>query len=789
MHYCWMIRNRGLSKEYECTDILLKQWPTYPTYIKFYIICKVAKFKLQLLIHKLQNKKLIYSKGLLLSITHFTSQSMHIDKPASAQSEDSFQRYEFAKRIAAIVATPKIDKSLIVGLYGRWGEGKTTVMNFIQRELPPETVVVNFNPWLFSDQQHLLKSFFSSISEALGVADKTSKEKIGELLSNYGGAIGTLTQFIGVKTDNLEKLGNKLKSTSTEQLKKRIDELIIESQSNIVVFVDDIDRLDIEEIQYVFKLVKLVGDFPRTAYILSFDDEMVSAALSPKYGGDNNSAGYNFLEKIIQVPLKIPKASRKALYKYTTDLLKKVLDDFSVELNEEETDAFADAFNIAFLPFMDNPRLAVRYSNSFSFGLPLLKGEVNVGDLLIIEGIKIFYPELYDFIRQNSYLFLNRKGNSEREHDEEERKTTQQKISNATKIYFAEKRAAIIEILQVLFPQLKAVYEHSSYSDKAYIRWTEERKICSAKYFDRYFSYSVQEGDIPDNYFTKLLAGLQTNFVEQLSSELKQCTERYSAFDLVQKLRMHEEHLNEVQSENLALALADIGYTFPIEEDFHFATTYGQSAILISALIRNVKPTRQLTLVLDLLSKTPSLEYAMEINYRIMSREKNNPDMSLFSESDEVSIQRHLVSRFQNEMTEENFFNNISDGNLWRILSWWSRWDNQKDALQAFLNRHLKDKRNPDFALKLIKVFTPTMHASSLSPQSKRSLYSVYKAGFYESNFEAIKEVVNVHLLNDNLLPHYGMKPHGAGPSTISDRDPIDDETIVSVFQWFLEKD
>jgi len=85
---------------------------------------------------------------------------IHTDKPTLIKSEDCFQRYEFSKRIASIIASPKINKSLIVGLYGKWGEGKTSVMNFVQQELPQDTIVVNFNPWMFSDEQHLLKSFF-----------------------------------------------------------------------------------------------------------------------------------------------------------------------------------------------------------------------------------------------------------------------------------------------------------------------------------------------------------------------------------------------------------------------------------------------------------------------------------------------------------------------------------------------------------------------------------------------------------------------------------------------------
>lgn len=47
--------------------------------------------------------------------------AFHTDKPVSTKPEDCFQRYEFAKRIASIVAAPEIDKSLIVSLYGKWG--------------------------------------------------------------------------------------------------------------------------------------------------------------------------------------------------------------------------------------------------------------------------------------------------------------------------------------------------------------------------------------------------------------------------------------------------------------------------------------------------------------------------------------------------------------------------------------------------------------------------------------------------------------------------------------------
>jgi len=49
--------------------------------------------------------------------------------------------------------------------------------------------------------------------------------------------------------EGLENLGTKLKGTSIEHFKKRVDDLIVQSGKNIVVFVDDIDRLDIQEMK------------------------------------------------------------------------------------------------------------------------------------------------------------------------------------------------------------------------------------------------------------------------------------------------------------------------------------------------------------------------------------------------------------------------------------------------------------------------------------------------------------------------------------------------------------
>lgn len=715
------------------------------------------------------------------------SLTLHTDSPLYRQIDDCFQRYDFAKRIARIVGSPKIKNSLVVGLYGKWGEGKSTVMNFIEQELPAETVTVKFNPWLFSDEQHLLKSFFTAISEAIGTVDKTFLERAGGVLSEYGLGIGLVTSFAGIKGKELSDFGDKLKNTSVEKLKYRVDELILDSGKNIVVFVDDIDRLSIDEVQYVFKLVKLVADFPRTCYILSFDEEMVAAALSPKYGGNRASAGYNFLEKIIQVPLKIPRASKAALSKFTLTLIHKVLDDANVKLSDEELGYFSDIFNSAFVPYIDNPRLGVRYANTLSFSLPILHGEAHMGDLMIVEGLKVFYPHLYDFVRSNSMVFLSRTDiSSFHNYDRHEnaKKEIQEELDAALQTYDKRRKKAVIDLLSELFPQLKNIYRNSSYGEDYYAAFSREKRICSSTYFDRYFSYSVAEGDIPDRYFDRFLDALSTETIDVIVSRLKDSISRFSPFDLMQKFRLHAETLDELQAKMLANAIARIGHDLPSEENFLFSSEYSWSAIAVRAIIKAIPAAERLKFCMQLFDETPSLDYALELYRWFTVGEKYYENSAPIKEEDFGYLKNLLVNKFTIRMVNGDFFSIVSNGDLVRLLLWWKESTN-KTALDQYLEGQLKNSDNPDFAFKLLIAITPTVTQTILGVKGTK----VQKANFKKEIYDRIKSIINPELLNGNLVQKYGMIPYEGDPNILTIERALSDVEIVRIFQWYLLDD
>ena len=178
------------------------------------------------------------------------------DKPITLKEHDKFNRFKFSNRIAETVIRREDKEGLVIGLYGIWGEGKTSVLNMIQEKLNDNEniLIVNFNPWRFKDEDTLILNFFKNISEVLEEELNTKIEKFGDFLKKYG----TITSIFNI---DLSKIGETFSDTQLEILKDRISEFLEESKNKIVIIIDDIDRLDKQELFALFKLVKLTGDF------------------------------------------------------------------------------------------------------------------------------------------------------------------------------------------------------------------------------------------------------------------------------------------------------------------------------------------------------------------------------------------------------------------------------------------------------------------------------------------------------------------------------------------------
>ena len=100
---------------------------------------------------------------------------LNVEKPIVTRKEDFLIRRSFAEAMAnAIINLDQPSESLTIGLYGKWGSGKTSIINMSIEKLKEEsedTLIYNFEPWIYSDTQQLISHFFKGFSKVINRHD------------------------------------------------------------------------------------------------------------------------------------------------------------------------------------------------------------------------------------------------------------------------------------------------------------------------------------------------------------------------------------------------------------------------------------------------------------------------------------------------------------------------------------------------------------------------------------------------------------------------------------------
>jgi hypothetical protein len=146
------------------------------------------------------------------------------DSPVRKPAGDRFGRWPFAQRVAQVIAGRRDPASIVVGIFGAWGEGKTTVLNFIEEELSrnDHVLIVHFNPWRFGDEDTLLRGFFFQLGARLEHSLITRGEEIGILIRKY---VRPLAGVIGGEAV-AEGAADLLGEADLEKLRDRIGKVL-----------------------------------------------------------------------------------------------------------------------------------------------------------------------------------------------------------------------------------------------------------------------------------------------------------------------------------------------------------------------------------------------------------------------------------------------------------------------------------------------------------------------------------------------------------------------------------
>ncbi len=704
------------------------------------------------------------------------------DAPVKSSAGDRFQRWPFAQRIAQIIATRKDPESLVVGINGAWGEGKTTVFYFIEEELRRHDNIVTFrfNPWRFPDESKLVRDFFHSLAAALETSIVTGREKVGDFLSKYV-SIGAGLAGAG---DATKAIGDLLSSVELEKIKERVETILKDSNKRVVVLMDDIDRLDKAEIQTVFRLVKLVADFENTAYVLAFDSDMVASALQERYSSHDQDAGRNFLEKIIQVPLDLPYTPKASLRTYCLEIIQQVIVDSKIELTDNDIQRFVLCFDLGLLIRLNTPRMAKRYGNILSFALPILKGEVNAVDLMLIEGIRVFYPKLYETIRDRPDVLLasrRRMG----EHRDKSKSDAQGVIGKALASVSPAEQQAAIDLVRRLFPRMEAVFGGMSYDDSFEESWAAQRLIASGTYFPRFFSYAIPEGQIADQELSAFISGLGQRQSRAVAADLKRLVGEKNADYVVGKLRLMADYLDSQAASVLALAVAIDGSVFPNPRQMlSMVGPYSQAAMLVGDLVGRIalleSTEKAATIAHDAIEMAEPVDFAGEI-FGWLRIEKDQEEDSeeerdrygrLIRKPLPLQEKHRLGSTLANRMKSDLISaSNPDSKHLVRFLGVWASYRSVEETTAFVADR---TKADPSFAMRLLDGLRPT----SWGLESGISTKHIFERREYDN----LDKLVDPGLIRQVLEDRFGKyEPKERFPRF---GEPDEDKRLAEQFLW-----
>ena len=251
---------------------------------------------------------------------------------------------------------------LTVGLYGSWGAGKSSLLNLIENNLnkSDDVVCIVLNAWQFEGYEDakiaIMESLLKAIKENKTFWENAKKDiksllsridflKLGKDMAIKGApiAIGALTGnpiplavnlTSGLKDVKKTISGiEEFKNTYIKQEDERSDSLTdnirkfraefekmledIESVKSLVVIVDDLDRCTPERIIDTLEAIKLFLSVKKTTFIVAVDERIIRYAVNVKYPqADGFSVSDDYIEKIIQLPIRIPELSPKDIENY-----------------------------------------------------------------------------------------------------------------------------------------------------------------------------------------------------------------------------------------------------------------------------------------------------------------------------------------------------------------------------------------------------------------------------------------------------------------------------------------
>lgn len=716
-----------------------------------------------------------------------SNSELRADQPISSASDDLLGRSPFAKRLASAIVNWKEDESLVIALYGQWGIGKTSVKNLVLEQLrgtdTEEPDVVEFNPWHWTGHDGLAAAFFKDVLAVLTRnKNRRGNDEVARSLRRYASYLGVLHGILSppkelltaallilgglslslpsfLSDESAVRLGRTIglailgialalqwgkgllenlatwrermgvDSEPLEERKSAVVRALKRVRRTVVVVIDDVDRLSATEIQSVFQLVKANADFPRFVYLLIFQRNVVEAALEKAM----KQNGTEYLEKIIQIGFDVPPPRQDQIDTLLFEGVGRVLapaDSASVSQTY-----WGNVYFGCLQKYFRDLRDVKRFLASWEFHLGLLRTngtlEVNPVDLISIEAVRLFDPELHRRIRDARPLLT-----AWRSGRREDRKEDIEEIKALVNEVATEKEAAQ-ELIKTLFPNVEFAFGGTFYSPESKESWVRELRVCTPEFFDRYFLLGLGRQEVSQHEVERLV--LATSDTKAMYAHLERLAKDGLLEAALESLFAHREKIAPENAVPTLTALFDIGELLPPRNPGSFGDgpDWTITRLAYQLLRKSPEPDRVEKLEEALKASIGLRLPIMFISVSAPTDREHSSDSKLLSEADLSRVQGIGLDKIRGAAQEGKLIHQID---LIYILFRWLNWARDADEVRKWAEGITA---SPQGALAFLRSF---LHKGTSSTIGDR----VAKINFF-MKYSEVDQFVDVYVVETQI--------------------------------------
>ncbi|MCP4296753.1 MAG: SUMF1/EgtB/PvdO family nonheme iron enzyme [Proteobacteria bacterium] len=315
--------------------------------------------------------------------------------------EDQLGFDKYVDTLHGIIKDKDFLTPFCIGIYGKWGSGKTSFMRLLEKRLlkeqaTPYVIPAWFNPWRYEKEEHLIIPFLINFETEITkyiIDTENQKKKIPDGIRNTVQKLSSAASAIlyGLKADlnlglvklqfDAGKSNDREEALAKKQLTQagkllsvyydvvtELKNTVVEENFRIAVFVDDLDRCLPDKAVELLESIKLFLDLKGYLFVIGVDKNVVTKGILYHYRffeskqevSDKSQiiSPEEYLDKMIQLPFELPPIELGRKQKFIESLL-------------GDSAEFKEHSDIIEIGIGDNPRTLKRFINLLAFTVRL----------------------------------------------------------------------------------------------------------------------------------------------------------------------------------------------------------------------------------------------------------------------------------------------------------------------------------------------------------------------------------------------------------------------------------